>query len=45
MKLEFDENSEIIGTFIVRKNGIVTGLSAHEGKKVIVVLLPDRKEG
>lgn len=42
MNLELDDGSEILGTHIVRKNGIITGFSAHEGRKVLVILLPER---
>lgn len=40
LKLEFDEQSRILGTYRVRSRGVVSGLSAWEGREVLVVLLP-----
>ncbi len=40
MKLELDERSRILGTYLVRSRGVVSGLSAWEGREVLVVLLP-----
>lgn len=40
MKLELDESSRILGTYRVRSRGVVSGLSAWEGREVLVVLLP-----
>ena len=40
LKLELDESSRILGTYRVRSRGVVSGLSAWEGREVLVVLLP-----
>ncbi len=40
MKFELDEESKILGTYRVRKHGVVSGLSAYEGEEVLIILLP-----
>ncbi len=40
LKLELDERSRILGTYRVKRRGVVSGLSAWEGREVLVVLLP-----
>lgn len=43
MELKLDENSKILGTYKVKSNGIVTGLSRHIGNEVLVILLSKKE--
>ena len=43
MKIDLEED-EILGTYKIKKNGIITGLSKYIGRKVLVVLLPKKSE-
>ncbi len=44
MKFELDERSKILGTYKVRQHGVVSGLSAYEGKDVLIILLPPTED-
>lgn len=42
MKIELDDRSKIVGTFLVRERGVVSGLSEFVGKEILIILLPER---
>ena len=44
MKFELDEESKILGTYRVRKHGVVSGLSKYEGEEVLIILLPPTED-
>lgn len=43
MELKLDDNSKILGTYEVKSNGIVTGLSRYIGNDVLVILLSKKE--
>ncbi len=44
VKFELDEESKILGTYKVRKHGIVSGLTKYEGEEVLIILLPPTED-
>ena len=45
MKIEIDDQSKVLGTFLVRKHGVVSGLTKFVGRDILIILLPQgRKE-
>jgi hypothetical protein len=44
LKIEIDDRSKILGTFLVHKRGVISGLSEFVGRDVLIILLPKCQE-
>lgn len=44
MKIDLDDQSEVLGTFVIRKHGVVSGLSKFIGRDVLIILLPKGRQ-
>ena len=44
MDLKLDEGSKILGTFEIKRNGVISGLTSYIGREALIILLPEKKE-